>query len=204
MRTTTLILLLFSICTLSFGQLNTGSLFVAGNAGFDLQAYGQKDVDSEVKTNHFDISLNPKAGYFLKDQLAIGVALNTWAYRSSGEDFSGTTYTSTTSGILFGPFARYYYEYGEFIPFGEVFIGFGSDKEKTESGEFTSETPHSVFQTTAGVGADYFLNEKVAIEAVLKYFYERQKPSGENATGGGHNYNGVVFQIGLGIYFGSI
>ncbi len=191
-----------TIC--SFSQLNTGSFFASGTAGIDLEIYSQKQVDSDDKVNYFKFMFNPKAGYFLKNKIGVGIALDSRISRNKGTNTAGFEYTSSYSSLLVGPFGRYYYEYGDLIPFGEVFVGFGKTNDKSESEGFDSEFPHSVFKMTGGAGAAYFINETVALEAIIKYFWEKQKPSWENATGEGEIYSGVIFMLGLAIYFGSI
>lgn len=55
----------------------------------------------------------------------------------------------------------------------------------------------AVFSSTLGIGSDFFLNEKITIEGMLKYYYEKQKPNWDGAMGGGHSISGIVAFFGI-------
>ena len=195
--------MLILISVFSFCQMNTGSFFATGTTGLNLEAYSGKNVDSDTKTGYLDFSFQPKVGYFLKNRIALGAGIMSGLERSSTDEPNFES-TNTTSSLVLGPFGRYYYEYGSFIPFADAFIGFGRQNSKYKSGDLTTNTPHSIFKVAAGVGSDYFINETVAIEGLLQYFWEKQKPSGDNSDGGGHNYSGLMLSLGILVYFGTI
>jgi len=183
-----------------FSQMNTGSFFAAANSSFDLGFSTINNIDNNEKTTVLKYSLNPKVGYFIKNRLGIGAGL----------EFSSSPYSNEfgeaarESRLVFGPFARYYVQYGTLIPFAEASVGFGYQNDIGFYLDGTSKTEHSVFNSSLGVGLDFFLNEKIAIEAMLKYYYEKQKPSYDGATGSGHAISGVVAFFGIVIFFESI
>lgn len=182
-------------------QMNTGSKFVAGYNNLSFNASSDKYVGTTSDPEkYFDIGLTTKAGYFLKNRLAIGGLVN---YNYSKVTFTADS-KNISSGWSIGPLARYYLEYGTIIPFAELSTEFGmtNDKQIYSTGE-PIESKHSVFGLNAGIGADYFLNESIAFEGMLHYSFDRVKPAGD-ATGDGYKTNGFGFSIGIIFYFGTI
>lgn len=196
------------ISTTAFSQMNTGSYFLSGSIPLNLQLYSGNDLDdSNYKESGQVIGFSPKGGYFLKNRVAIGGIVD-YSVNRLVEEYTSfdekTTYN--TSQLLLGPLGRFYFEYGTFMPFAEAFLGIGRSNSKyTEEitdGTFSSETKHSVFKTAVGGGANYFLNDAIAMEALLQFFWEKQKPT--EGTGSGHTSTGIMLQVGVSIYFGSI
>lgn len=180
--------------------MNTGSLFASGTTNLSFSSYSDKDIDSDYKVSNTEISFNPKVGYFVKNRIGVGGMVN--ISTSTQKDENDDKYS--TSSWIIGPFARYYVEYGSIIPFAELGAGIGSSKTNYEYEGFTEETKHSLTMVTLGAGADFFLNDYCAVEGMLEYFYTKQKPTSDGATGSGHSSSGLVFNFGLTIFFGSI
>jgi len=124
--------------TISAQAVNQGAWMVGGSAGFQSQKY--KDADESTTY----INLSPNLGYFIADDLAIGLALNLSSISSDGESV-------TDFGL--GPFVRFYFADAIFAQAG-VNLGLG-DSEFTE------------FQV--GVGYSWFVDNSVAIEPMLFY-----------------------------------
>ena len=111
---------------------------LGGTAGFRSETY--KDADISVTT----IDVSPNLGYFIADDLAIGLALT--LNSTSIEDESSTLF-----GL--GPFVRFYFADAIFAQAG-VNLGLG-DAEFTEF--------------NVGVGYSWFVDNSVAIEPMLFY-----------------------------------
>ncbi len=117
-------------------QTERGNWLVGGSASF----YNNK-YDTQLR-------LNPKAGYFIAKNLAIGIELSYLNYK-----FKPTNITYNSIGV--GTFLRYY------------FLG-------NEKGKFFTEASYSVSKQitenmwtnyyTAGLGYSYFINKNVALE----------------------------------------
>ena len=184
-------------------QMNSGSKFLAGNNSLSVQSYTDKDKDFDVDPDkYFNLNLTTKAGYFLKNRIAIGGMID---YGYARRNFVTSQYKYTDISWMIGPLARYYMEYGTLVPFFEASAGFGVTVNKQEPFDSTPfESKHSVFGLKGGVGADYFLNESIAFEGMINYFMNSQKPSGDGATGAGSVRNGVQVNFGVIFYFGTI
>ena len=174
-------------------QMNTGSYFVSGASSFNFGFSSQAQVDKDIQVNmHF----NPKVGYFLKNRLGIGGAMEYDNIYSRSVDALDNKSTYSHPSVILGPFARYYVEYGSLIPFAEGFVGVGTRKDKFD-GQASSTT--NIFKFTTSVGIDYFLNETVAAEAMMQYYLQRDGQEAGHSTS-----NGLMFLVGIRIFFGSV
>jgi hypothetical protein len=181
-------------------QMNTGSKFVAGYNNLSFNASSDKYVGTTSDPEkYFDIGLTTKAGYFLKNRLAIGGLVN---YNYSKATFAADS-KNISSGWSIGPLARYYLQYASIIPFAELSTEFGMTNNKQIFTSTTTESKHTVFGLNVGIGADYFLNESIAFEGMLGYSFDRVKPGGD-ATGDGYKTNGFGCSFGIVFYFGTI
>jgi len=142
MLTKTILAIIAFVCTtqvISAQTVGKGAWMVGGSAGFDIQSI--KDVDDSQTT----IFLDPTVGYFIADDLAIGLHLG---FRS--ESVGGNS--ASTFGL--GPFVRYYVTDPIFI---QAFV----DLDLSENGRDPN--------FGAEVGYSWFLNNGLAIEPAL-YF----------------------------------
>ncbi len=132
----------------SFG-FGEGDVFVEGSLGF----YSTNDKNTEMKTSGLEFS--PKVGYFLSPKLAIGAEL---MIGSDKEEVAGTDMVKNSS-FGAGVFARYYFlDLGaRFKTYAEAGAAFGSQKESITGIKANG------FGLGAGLGLQYFVTEKIAI-----------------------------------------
>ncbi|WP_017256779.1 outer membrane beta-barrel protein [Pedobacter arcticus] len=147
----------FSANAQEFG-FKKGDILVEGNVGFN----SSDNKNAEVKTNEFNFS--PKAGFFLSDKVAVGVALNIASDKTENYSTGGTT--TKTSGLGFGVFGRYY-----FLELGKRFktyteAGLGYSTSKTEVGGTTGPKTNTI-DFNLGVGVNYFVTERLALNVGL-------------------------------------
>jgi hypothetical protein len=134
---------LIAVVILSFSgfltaqTVNQGAWMVGGSASLDIVKY--KEADESITQFHF----NPNLGYFIADDLAIGLGLNV--------DDLGIEGVDATFSI--GPFVRYYVT-------DPIFIQANVGLELNEGGGTSFG---------AAVGYSWFLSNSVAIEPAL-YF----------------------------------
>jgi tetrahydromethanopterin S-methyltransferase subunit D len=143
----------FMLSIPAFSQIQQGNILVGGNlAGFDL---GLK------KGSAFNMSINPKLGFFIKDNFAVGPDVNLGLTAVSGE-------TSFNYGI--GALARYYFpdkdnitplRHSRFFVEGTAgFQGFNV----SGGGSSTNGLGLGI-----GPGLAYFLTPNIGLETLLKY-----------------------------------
>ncbi|HOF20414.1 MAG TPA: hypothetical protein PLO24_04110 [Bacteroidales bacterium] len=164
-----------SLAQFEKGSFITGvsSTFGVGSFGTDLMSigttsqkikYNEEEVKGTLKGGkYFNLSLLPRAGYFVIDNLSVGLDLilgyNSWKYPEEGKN--GVEKTTSTS-VAAGPFVRYYYPLEKLYPFVQANVAFGIDKTK---GYYSSTNLLSVYGI--GVGAAKTIGEKVMVDAVL-------------------------------------
>lgn len=108
--------------------------------------------DGSVPLGYNNFSFNPEVGYFLKNNLALGLRL-------SYQEFARVQCTT------FNPFARYYFVTKSLAPFVDASFGWGLGNS-----EVPFETwEHYVTALQVGVGLNYFVNDFVALESKLNY-----------------------------------
>lgn len=161
--------------TFGFGE---GNIIVEGNLGFN----STNNKNTDTKTSSF--TFNPKAGYFITDDVAIGIELG---IGSAKQEVNGVETKENNFGV--GAFARYYFlELGErFKTYGEFGLGFDSYKEEFGGNEIKA----SGFGAGLGLGMNYFITENFAINFALSDIlsYSSYKPDGGEAIS---EFNGNI------------
>ena len=93
---------------------------------FDLgytNSKSKSDDGTDEQTRHgFNIGVTPAVGYFVIDNLALGIDFNIGL--QTGKSGDGSNYTFVTSHI--GPFVRYYVPTTKVLPFFELGGSIGS------------------------------------------------------------------------------
>lgn len=125
-------------------QIQKGSILVGGTVGINT-------INAE-ETTITAVNVSPQAGFFLSDRFALGGSFDFALVAGEG---------SSIAGVGIGPFARYYFNNsGSARFFGQADLAF-------EIPDLEDSDPRGGFGL--GVGADFFLNEHVAIEGFLGY-----------------------------------
>lgn len=140
-----------------------GNVFIMGSAGFSNSSTG--DFSNST------FSFSPRAGFFVSNNIAIGLAIGFDG--SKEEDIVGggfTTTEDTTTELSFGAFGRYYFSpASKFSVFGE--LGFNVLSNKVESSATTGgitvsgETKSNGFNVALAPGISYFVSNSFALEA---------------------------------------
>lgn len=142
------------------------------------------NIGHNFKSETFTLDINPRAGYFISDNAAIGaqVQLGLTVY-DGGEEFRyGLT-----------PFVRYYFPEGAAPThrwFGEAVLGFAGSSLEDAEGD-------AIFSAVYGVGAGYahFVASNVALEGTLNLIR-----SNANIDVSNDSSTGLSFSLGLQIY----
>lgn len=152
---------------------------------------------NDDKADAFTIEVAPKAGYFVIENLAVGLELNIFSNSETQEDDIFGDIETKNTGFGIGPFARYYLDSGFF---GEALVGLGSQKTTLESGSGDAELKSSVFGFRIGAGYAFFLGDHVAIEPTVNYSWEdinpKDAPSGYKET-----LSSLFLAVGISAYF---
>lgn len=149
-----LTLTLFAMCfsVIANAQIQKGNFLVGGDlADFNLNLNSGKQ---------FNINLQPKIGFFIRDNIAIGPYVNLGL--STAKDFG----TSVSYGV--GAFGRYYVNNKtmDVVKHGRFFVeaNAGIEGDNPVSGSSTNGLGLGV-----GPGFAYFITPNVGLEGLLKY-----------------------------------
>lgn len=121
-------------------QLSAGHIMLTGSAGYS-SSRESGSLDNDPKRTSGRIS--PQVGYFIADNLAIGLGINYEGTKTVSVDedndpgdgtlLSRATSTDKSTTMTFGPFVRYYKPVGERAAFfGQLGVGFGTRKDEDE------------------------------------------------------------------------
>ena len=154
-----------------------GGIILEGGLGFN----STNNKNTDTKTNGF--SINPKVGYFLTEDFAVGVQ---GSYNSSTTEVRGTD-VSDNKAFGAGVFARYYFlDLGKrFKTYTELDLGYSSSKNKI------TDVKADGFGAGLNLGINYFVTENIAISFGLAdvLSYTSSKVEGGKAVSG---FNGNI------------
>lgn len=186
-------ILLLAVSVVSFGQFNTGSIYATGTTGGGTGV----EVDFE-NASYFNFNFHPEIGYFIKNRIALGAGIHTEFGLPFFDEFDEY---SATYDIYIGPNIRYYLPTAsnwQPYAYGNLQVGV----YQKETYYFEAELgKHNFYGFQAGVGVNYFITERVAIDAKATY---RFRHSWNNIGGGNHNLHRIYAEIGISLFFPSI
>lgn len=157
MKKLILVVLLAFIPNLMHSQISKGDYLLGGSIylGYvDGNYFNGSDNDNR----QFSISLNPSAGYFIKDKFAIGTSLS---YNFNYNIKNNSSY----HGLAIGPYLKYYFLEKERNV--NVFSRLSYNFEINESFE------NSRSNFNIGAGPVFFINKSIAIETGIYYNYSK-------------------------------
>lgn len=182
-----------AVMTASFAQFSQGTFLVGGTTGLGVNFLTAKSkaggtTSTDGKSTSF--SLEPTAGYFVIDNLALGagIGLSTSSFKPDG---GGTK--STSSAILLSPFARYYFD--KFYAQGT--FQFGSSKDKYTNGGTSITDKNGLSGWSIAGGYALLLNESVALEPQIGYGSFTSK---DNDTDNKDIAAGLFIRMGIFVY----
>ena len=177
-----IIITAFALCMFSatFAQTQKGNILV----GADLAGLG---LNFQEGNTQFNLNINPKAGWFIKDNLVIGPDLSIGLNTQKGA-------TSLTYGV--GAFGRKYFNDNatNLTRTTKWFLEANAGIYGTNlSGDNVEKTSTNGFGAGFGPGLAYFLTPNIALEGLVKY----------NLTvgfGSSTTNNNIGFGLGFQIY----
>lgn len=194
--------LLSAIAVMAFGFANAqdvpttgfsqGDVFITGSVGFGSEKTG------DVKTSNFNLS--PKAGYFVTNNIALGVQLGYTTQKETTETPLGDV-EDKASSLEIGAFGRYYFTPARnFSFFGQLSAGYVSSKVEPDGGP---EAKEDGFNVALAPGISYFVSDHIALEATFGILgYRTTKPDFDGAESTDNFDFGVNFSdINFGIVY---
>ena len=158
--------------------------------GFVSTKYGS--ASDAYKTTAFN--LLPRAGYFVMDNLAVGLDV----VISISSEKSGDNYKDNMSTLAIGPFARYYYPLEKLNPFFEVNSYFGSCKESYSYGSGGYDDNYGLLVLGLGPGVSVPVCDCAFFDLMVGYSHIVWNPK-DSETSENEISNGFGLKIGISI-----
>jgi len=163
--------LVFLFCVfLASSQTEKGNFFLSGSTGLGFLSGRNKimwDGETAYKYNQSTVDLIPSFGYFVYDNLAIGLTSSISFYTAKDED--GDKDKVNTTMLL--PSLFYFIPMeGKIRPFVQFGIGYSSEvyKLSPKLGE-DQKTSYGGSTFNGGTGFAYFVNNNISINGDLSY-----------------------------------
>ena len=170
----------------------TGLQFISSNIEYEQDGQSQGDITQT------SFSFMPSVGYFVIDNLAIGLSAN---FISMTQKEQGRKYTNKSTMIL--PSAMYYFPVaGNLKPLVQVGAGIMST---VFEGDFSEPFYDSYKQEASGLainfggGAAYFINENVSLNFGLSYTMANLKDGDDSDYV--QKQGNFAGNVGLSVYF---
>jgi hypothetical protein len=183
----------------SFSYVNFGSDLMS--LGFTSTSYrgNSPDYVDPSKDKMITLNLLPRFGYFVANNLALGI--NLCIASSTDKPGGGEKYTATAFGA--GPFLRYYISGSKVMPFFEVSSLFGSITSKNVylGNEYSNSS--SMRSIGAGAGIALKVGDKVTFDLLAGYNSMSEKAK-ENNPNDNRTVQGTLgFKFGFVVLFGT-
>ena len=183
----------------SFSYVNFGSELVSlGFSSVKYKGNSADYVDQDV-TRVTTINIQPKFGYFITNNFALGLDFSLGSSTSKPKSGGKTTFTSF--GV--GPFVRYYISGSKVMPFFEINSQFGSLSSNYEYLGSSSSSSSSMRSIGGGAGLAVKLGEKVTFDMMAVYNSLSEKAKEDNPNDNRTVQGTLGFKFGFAVLFGT-
>lgn len=176
----------------TIGFLGTTNEFM--NLGFTTEKSKDDDNADENPVKMINFNLQPKAGYFVMDNLAVGLDVFLYYQRYKSEDSDSK---SRSTVFIAGPFVRYYSSTGVVRPFFEATGSMGKLINKDDYPWGEDKYTERVISASGRAGIAVSLGERVLFETSFLYNYMNMKPTENNDNNHRAIYNTFGINIGF-------
>ena len=192
------------------GKIMLGATSTAGFEGYtgpDLMSLGVMRTKVTSGSNTYNerkvrsFSLIPKGGYFIIDNLSVGLEAMVSRSTDRHVDMEGKNRETT---LAIGPWARYYYPLEKVYPFAELELIAGTCIEKyPTSGPEETIYRYSLFSTGLSLGVAVPLADMVTFDVMAGYlrnvWVEKESPEGTDIDFR-EIYSGPIIRMGFIVY----
>jgi len=178
-----------------------GSGITSTNIGYTtIKSKDDSGDEDDYKDKAFSFNFSPKVGYFVIDDLVLGID---FTFASS---FSKTTNTDLKNNATFfgaGPFVRYYIPTKKVLPYAEAMYSVGSRTNKSiwEDGENTYK--YGIQLYSVGIGVAFPLGKKVSFDTLVGYKSTIYKAKQDNENNNRTIVGTFGLKLGFTIFLGS-
>lgn len=149
---------------LSNAQIAKGSTYLSGNLNFST-------IDNNNNnTTQNELKLVPSVGYFVADNLAVGLGIGYANTMDKVENKAAYSKVSSNA-LVVEPFIRKYWGLGDKLSiFGQLSVPMAFGNVKSENNITSSKETFSQYGVVVKPGLNYFVSNNWAIEATLGEF----------------------------------
>lgn len=203
----------FSICS-SYAQTKKGNVLLGLSPVISMSSYGSDmgflsfstikykndntDVDGNKMTN---IGLTPKVGFFVIDNLAIGLDVNVLYGTEKSKGTLGDS-KSTSTYLAAGPFIRYYIPLEKVIPFIELNSSFGQSVYKSDYNSETFDNKVNITSLGGFVGLAIPIGEMISFDIAGGYNSQILKDPEDNPLNARTVLGTFGFRFGVVVFLG--
>ncbi len=196
-------------------SIKAGTVQLGGSIGYSQQSSanpqsfytgsGYINTTQHIDTKYFSVS--PAAGYFVADNLAVGLNLSHNANKRTSSYYSYYMPGNKefTSQLAVGAFVQYYRMFTEqFGVAGTLNAGYNRITQRFSSGNITNETKGNGFSTGITPSVVFFPVPKFAVGASvgsIDYAYSTSKPAESSAGFNDGTSTGSYFGANFGLNF---
>lgn len=209
-----------TLCITAHSQINKGTKFLGGNLNLSASSndYQSTGLISGSKSATTTFSVSPTAGFFIKENVAIGLSLG-YNYSNSKNSSSSSTSNTTNNTISFNPYIRNYINLSDkallFIQTSVSYAyGFGNNVNTVPGVvSVTDRTETATIRAALVPGINYFLTNKWALETSIgsiaySFAYKNYIPntttsssSTQTTTTSNFNFNLSMSTINIGVKY---
>jgi outer membrane protein len=189
-----------------------GEFLLSGATGLNYGSLTINDIEpgdlggTEVTTSTLELEIS--AGYFVTDELAVGITIVSESEQQKADYGSGGgTSEDKESTTLIGPMLRYYI--AETGLFGQLSYLFGSNKAESSSGSSSYTDELKVSALGFGLGYGISLSDDVRLSPQISYLSMKTtlEDGAYDSSGNQVDYvtkmGGISFGLGLSLMLGS-
>lgn len=122
----------------------------------------QNNTHNTTERKGFIINLQPEWGYFVSDNVLLGLSSNL-DYSKSWQEQDSYIY----SGLGTGPLLRFFFPFSKILPYFELKCSYSLYRRKSSNNnEFTSS---QIIMLGSGLGVDIPLGRKIALDISVSY-----------------------------------
>lgn len=161
----------------AYAQTSTGSVELSGSIGFSTSTIDLSSSSSDQKFTNFRVE--PSVGYFVADNLAVGVSLSYTSSKRQHENYYGNDFEvkaeERVNTYFVAPYIRKYFPLGEKVALHTTgSLGLGKSYSKTEYDhqmytDFESET--RVLKAAINPGITFFPTQNIGVSANFGSLY---------------------------------
>lgn len=192
-----------------YGQISKGTYTFGGNINLTSSNQETNSPPNSANTDNFSFTFAPRVGYFVSDNISMGVSLGFSQSSTKYSTSAGSTQDTENTTTSFSPslFARFHKPLNEQLYlFIEPSIQLSTGTQKYTFNDVTTETDITSFGVGVRPGIAWFITNQMGLQLTtgnLSYSKMKRSPedSDDEITNSNFNLNMALSSFTVGIQF---